>query len=251
MDPLSTLTATTDFEQPLREILAIASRVMPDRPHVSVALRREDSPVTVASSGAEAAAYDALQFRAGAGPCLEAISTGEPVLSADLTAESRWSGPAAELAALGVRALHAEPLRLDGQVLGVLTLYSGEPGPLPAETRVAARVTAGQVEVLFRTAMQAARLNTMIVQLREALTTRAIIDQALGIIMARRLCTAPAAFEVLRRSSQNRNVKVHRVAAEIVEAVTGQPPLPPSFGDPPPARGPTGPAARSGPFSRA
>jgi AmiR/NasT family two-component response regulator len=97
-------------------------------------------------------------------------------------------------------------------------------------------VTAGFVGVLFRTALDAARQREIAAQLKEALTTRAVIDQALGILMAQRRCTSYEAFELLRQVSQHRNVKLHQVAAAVVEQVTGEPPQHSRFEDPPPPR---------------
>ncbi len=207
---------------------------MPDAPLASVAVCENGRLRTVAYSATDAATLDELQFSAGEGPCLEAIESGQAVLATDLAAESRWHGSAAGLAAKGVRSLHSQPLTFDSQVRGALNLYSERCGGFARETRVAAQVTAEQAGVLLRSVQHEARLKEVIEQLREALTTRMIIDQALGIIMARRRCTAPAAFEILRRSSQSRNVKVHHIAADIVQAVSGQPPQRPHFDDPPP-----------------
>jgi ANTAR domain len=55
-------------------------------------------------------------------------------------------------------------------------------------------------------------------QLREALASRAVIEQAKGAIMARRHVSAVSAFELLRRSSQRRNVKLRDVAQEVVDS---------------------------------
>ena len=81
-------------------------------------------------------------------------------------------------------------------------------------------------------------------QLRATLAARAVIDQALGIIMAEQRCSAAQAFDVLRRASQNRNIKVRDIAARIVTGVTGQPPQPPPFITTPRRPGPDG---RDGP----
>lgn len=62
--------------------------------------------------------------------------------------------------------------------------------------------------------------------LQEALATRAVIDQAMGVLMHARKITSRQAFEVLRRASQTRNRKVSAIAAEVIEALTGQPPEP-------------------------
>jgi AmiR/NasT family two-component response regulator len=58
-------------------------------------------------------------------------------------------------------------------------------------------------------------------QLAEALSSRSIIDQAIGILMAQQRCSSAAAFEILRSASQGRNVKVRTIAADIVHAVGG------------------------------
>ena len=60
--------------------------------------------------------------------------------------------------------------------------------------------------------------------LQNALASRAVIDQALGIIMGQNRCTADEAFDLLRTISQNRNIKLRDIAAELITAVTGQPP---------------------------
>lgn len=63
-------------------------------------------------------------------------------------------------------------------------------------------------------------------QLEAALESRTVIDQALGVIMSQQRCTAVAAFDVLRRQSQNSNRKLRDVATDLIHHVSGQPPTP-------------------------
>jgi AmiR/NasT family two-component response regulator len=56
-------------------------------------------------------------------------------------------------------------------------------------------------------------------QLRQALESRAVIDQAIGAIMTQQRCSAEQAFAVLRATSQNRNIKLRTVAADIVASI--------------------------------
>ena len=63
-------------------------------------------------------------------------------------------------------------------------------------------------------------------QLRSSLTSRTVIDHALGIIMARGNCTQARAFAILRSASQNSNVKIRDIASAVVTSVTGEPPQP-------------------------
>jgi GAF domain-containing protein len=215
-----------EFDRALAESVTIASRAMPDSPLVSVVLRAGHGIRSAASSHARAALLDDLQAAAGHGPCFEAIDTGLPVTAGDLAALARWWPP-------DILSLHAEPLASEGRVLGSLNLYSGSARGFTEQTQVAARVTAEHIGVLFRVALDAARMREVAAQLKEALSTRAVIDQALGIVMAQRRCTAHQAFEILRHVSQDKNVKLHQVAATIVETVSGRPPERSRFEDPP------------------
>jgi AmiR/NasT family two-component response regulator len=63
-------------------------------------------------------------------------------------------------------------------------------------------------------------------QLEEALSSRSVIDQALGILMAQQRCTAEKALTLLRSHSQNTNRKVRDVAADLIQRVSGSPPAP-------------------------
>jgi AmiR/NasT family two-component response regulator len=78
-------------------------------------------------------------------------------------------------------------------------------------------------------AVRLASYTALVDQLRASLATRAVIDQALGIIMAQNRCNQADAFGMLRGASQRRNVKLRQLAEEIVASVSGQQPQPPPF----------------------
>jgi GAF domain-containing protein len=226
-------TSTIDgFEQELRELTAIASRFMPDRPTMSLALLAERGLRTVARTEDRAEVLDRLQADLGESPFLDAVTTGQAVSAADLANESRWPRCTARLVEQGVRGLHVEPVGAEGQVLGAFTLYSGTAGEVAAETRSAVRLAAAHVGILHRMALKAARMTEVATQLREALATREIIDQALGIVMGQHRCTAHDAFDILRRISQHQNRKLYEVAFDLVREVSGSPPPRHHFDDP-------------------
>ncbi|MGW2158658.1 GAF and ANTAR domain-containing protein [Nonomuraea sp. NPDC001699] len=222
-----------EFERALARSVVVAARAMPDSPLVSVTLCTERGIRSAACAHARARVLDGLQSSAGRGPSFDAIETGCPVTAAGLAAdETRWGAfcPVPH----GVRSLHAEPLISQGRLLGTLNLYSAGVDGFAARTHAAAEVGAALVGVLFDVAIDAARTREVAAQLKDALGTRPVIDQALGIVMAQRRCTAHQAFEILRNVSQDRNLKVHHVAATIVRSVSGGPPQRPRFDDPPP-----------------
>jgi AmiR/NasT family two-component response regulator len=69
-------------------------------------------------------------------------------------------------------------------------------------------------------------------QLRNALASRAAIDQAIGVIMAEQRCSTGETFAILRTAPQNRNIKLRQIAVDIVTSITGNPPQPPPFDSP-------------------
>ena len=68
-------------------------------------------------------------------------------------------------------------------------------------------------------AMRIAEHSQEAANLRVALTSRSTIDNAVGILMGQQQCTAEEAFDLLRRASQHRNIKLRELAAQIVEGV--------------------------------
>jgi AmiR/NasT family two-component response regulator len=64
---------------------------------------------------------------------------------------------------------------------------------------------------------------TLAQQMRATLESRAIIEQAKGIIMGQRRCTAEEAFALLSKVSQDSNCKLRDVASALVAEAHGQP----------------------------
>lgn len=116
------------------------------------------------------------------------------------------------------------PLRVNGSDIGVLRIFP--------ETR--RRFTAAELDLLRAFSRQAVVALTLLMrqsahtvldnELQDALATRAVIDQALGVLMHARKISSRQAFEVLRQASQTSNRKVSTVAAEVIQAMTGHPP---------------------------
>ncbi|KAA2261850.1 GAF and ANTAR domain-containing protein [Solihabitans fulvus] len=216
--------STTDIEQSLRHIADTACRLLPGHPMAGVTLERGGQVMTVASSDAHASMIDEIQYSSGQGPCLECMRGAEPILVPDLTRETRWGTYSTTMLAHGVRSVYSHPLHADGTAIGALNLYATTVDGFDTQTRQAIQLTAEHTGVLLSAAINAARQAALTDQLRQALASRAVIDQALGMIMARDRCTAGKAFEILRTISSHRNLRLRDVAAEIVTAISGHPP---------------------------
>jgi GAF domain-containing protein len=173
-----------------------------------------------------------VQYGIDHGPCLSAMRTGEEIRVDELETDDRWRKYKPRALALGARSSLSIPLIAGDRSVGALNLYSREPRFFGEQNTRAAERFAQQASVAVAIAAQLATRAVLTDQLRASLASRSVIDQALGVIMAQQQCTAEEAFAILRRASQNRNIKVRQVAGGIVTGVSRKPPQPPRF-DPP------------------
>ena len=213
----------------LNRVAALAAGLVEPAAACGITVRYNGGPATVAASDERAPVIDEEQYAAGRGPCLEALETGEVVVVRDQRTDARWDGYAKAARAKGVLSSISVPLLVDGVPRGALNLYSGETvdafsGDTVRERALAFAERASQALTL--TIRYNVQYDTTR-QLEQALSSRALIDQAIGIVMAEQRCDARTAFDVLRQHSQNHNRKLHDVAVQLITRVSGSPPPPP------------------------
>ncbi|MFF4800952.1 GAF and ANTAR domain-containing protein [Streptomyces sp. NPDC001351] len=157
---------------------------------------------------------DQLQERLGEGPCFDAARTaeGERVFRiADFTKEQpRWPAYAPQARGLGVGSMMGFLLFTEDEELGALNLYSREPGAFTAASELAGWLLASHAAVAFSSARTHA-------QLEQAVATRHLIGEAMGILMGAHSLTEEQAFDTLRRFSQENNIKLREVARRVCE----------------------------------
>jgi GAF domain-containing protein len=224
------LLSTQSIEDFVQELAEQAAQLIADSLSCGITLRRGQQTETVACSDELAGRVNGLQYKLGEGPCLTALADGIPVYSEDLAADARWPQFAREAVAAGIRSALSLPLIAQDQVIGALNLYArGHAAFGETETRMAekfAENAAGALALGQRLVSYAALTD----QLRESLGSRAVIDQAVGVLMGQEHWTQRQAFGALRTASQNRNVKLRELAQEVVSRVAGEAPEPPPFG---------------------
>jgi len=224
------LLGTESIEKFVQELVVQAARVIADSLSCAITLNRAGQMSTVACSDELATEVNHLQYQLGEGPCLAALSQARPMRVDDTAAEDRWPRFGRAAAGRGVRSALSLPLCAQDETIGALNLYALAPAAFgDAQTRRAERFAenaAGALALGLRLVSYAALTD----QLRESLASRAVIDQAVGVIMAQDRCGQAKAFSVLRTASQNRNMKLRQVAQEIVLGVTGHAPQSPPFG---------------------
>lgn len=184
----------------------------------------------MASSDDFASQVDEVQYSNGQGPCLQALRDATVVGVPDMSRETRWPAYTSRALALGVNSSLSLPLQSPPEVIGAFNLYAPRPHAFTEEIATTAGALAEQASVAVQLALRHADQVQMSQQLQEALASRAVIDQALGIIMAQQHCNASAAFAILRAASQTRNRKLRDMAADLITTVTGDSPeSPPPF----------------------
>jgi GAF domain-containing protein len=221
------LIQSPDTDRLLDRIASLAAAVTTPPSSCGITLRRDGEISTVAFSSALAKQSDEIQYTHGQGPCLHSLRIGKVVHIPDMEADSRWPKYQVAAIALGVRASVSIPLIVDEKPVGALNIYTDSARDFTADDIDNVSAFAAQASASLTLVMRHSEQLALEEQLRNALSTRAIIDQALGIIMAQQRCNSTEAFAVLRKTSQDRNVRVAEIASELILQVTGQPPLPP------------------------
>jgi len=185
------LLSTESVEQFLHEMSILAAGLVRGGLSCGMTVESNGRPMTVACSDPVAAQVDEVQYKLDDGPCLHAMRDGHTVRIEDTTrmkdtsVEARWPEFEARAASHGIRSCLALPLTADGRSIGAINLYARTASAFgTAEARRAenfAENASGALPLALRLSSHV----LLIEQLRSSLSSRAVIDQALGIIMAR------------------------------------------------------------------
>jgi transcriptional regulator with GAF, ATPase, and Fis domain len=165
----------------------------------------------IASTSERSHLIELMQLRAGEGPCVEAYISGKVVSVPDVAAvEDRWPLFAARAAELGYTAVHSNPLRLRTETIGALNLFRDRPGELSQQDVAASQAMAdvATIGILQERAFREADLTQR--QLRHALESRVVIEQAKGVDM-------DEAVRLIRSHARDHGELLDSVARAIVD----------------------------------
>lgn len=166
---------------------------------------------TVAATDTLVREADAVQYELGQGPCLSSIADHEVTLCNDLSKKSEWPQWAERVRTeLGLHAALGVRLFVTDDSLGCLNMYATRPDAFDDESIARAQALGAHIAVAMTASIR-------IDQLQTALQNRTVIGQAEGMLMDRFSLTGPQAFQVLRRISQDRNVKLKTIAQRLVD----------------------------------
>jgi hypothetical protein len=212
---LSTLSATAVDPRAAAEASAeLVAAALGPGVHVSVATGSPLEPTTLGSSSDLAQQLDGAQVQAGEGPSVMAFDTAALVEAEELVADERWPRLAERVPA-GTGAL-ALPLSYGGRSAGVLSVYC-QPGARAAGLAEPCGLFAATVAAVIYELEVKAELSSVAEGLERAMASRAVIEQAKGVVMAAKHCDAEEAFEYLVELSSVHHLKLREVARRIIE----------------------------------
>jgi GAF domain-containing protein len=201
-----------DLDDTLSRITKAAVEVLPDVTMASITVRHADGRLeTVGPTDDVLLHVDAVQYELREGPCYESATDESYVVSSNLAADERWSEYSRAALAVGIRAQAGIALFDAPRFQGALNLYSPRAGAF-AEIGPIGQLFSHQAAVAISYAKEVS-------DLRQAITTRQQIGQAVGIVMERYGLSEDQAFAFLTRLSSQRNVKMRQVAAEFIATI--------------------------------
>lgn len=174
----------------------------------------------IGASNERANLLELLQLQNDEGPCLDSFRTGHIVSSWDLSVESSWPAFTASSLKTGYSAVCAIPMRLRDFTIGCLNLFIAEPVALPDDDIVLARALAEVAAIAIDQDHTTRELVVREGQLRHALQSRIVIEQAKGIIAAQSGVDMDGAFKMLRSHARNNNQRLTDVARLVIAGST-------------------------------
>jgi GAF domain-containing protein len=159
-----------------------------------------------------------FEVQAHEGPCLDCYRRGLPVINQNLArARGQWTRFVPVALGAGFQSVHAVPIRLREQVVGALSVFRSDPGPLDPIDVVIAQGFADAIAIAILQTRALKDAQSLAGQLQDALDSRVLIEQAKGMLAERANESVSEAFIRLRRYARGHNEKLSAVSEAIVE----------------------------------
>ena len=157
-----------------------------------------------------------LQIRHQEGPCIAAFDDKELIRAEDLTQEARWPSFSKHAVSRGIRAVLASPIPYNQDAVGVVAVTSEDRRPWSAEAELALLAFTDLAALLIASMLLGEQQTELAAQLQSALNSRAIIEQAKGVLIGQQGLTAHDAYAQLRAQARTERRKLAIVSAEVV-----------------------------------
>ena len=213
---------TLPIEQVLAQVASFAAHAIPGADGAGVTLLRIEGSVShveaLAASQPFVSEIDDIQYvLLNEGPCITAALERRTVRSGSLGGEKMWPRFGPRVGRLGVHSALSLPLLLPDEVVGAINVYAHEKDVFDEHAARLGELFAGPAAVAVHNAQVLTSAVRLATQLQTALSTRPVIDQAVGLLRGRTGVTAEEAFARLRQMSQTEHVKLVEIAQRLVD----------------------------------
>lgn len=210
-DAARVMTQPRTLEDALETIVEAAQRSVPGFDAVGIStVDSKGNPQTRARTGDLVDVLDAIQYGMDEGPCVDSLKGADVVVASHIGQDPRWPRYAPEAVKRGTRSQLAVRLQLEDGVLGGINFYSNIADEVDPEAESLADLFATHAAIALGHARERENLN-------QALESRKVIGQAVGIIMERYGLDEDRAFGFLVRTSSTSNLKLRDIAQALVD----------------------------------
>lgn len=206
-----------DLEKTLERITSLACTSIPGCDAAGLTLMEDSKPHTAGATDEFTLDVDVEQFTNGEGPCLQAVTDHEVFCIEDISTETRWPNFIEGARKKGLQSSLSIPLPVGSAFPGALNLYSNSPNSFDKKSQQIAQLFATQAGIAISNAHVYATALRLTNNLREAIKTREVVGGAVGILIERERISAEQAFEMLKKTSQESNTKLHVIAERVIE----------------------------------
>jgi len=214
------------LKETLHQVSELTVQAIPGADHVGITLLVDGKLKTSVFTHPEVPEIDQAQYRTGEGPCIEAYRTATPYLIRSTLEPGRWQEFRDSAARHGVLSTLSLPLRTHDGAIGALNLYAEAEDAFSEEDQRVAELFVTQAAFVLANAQAYWDARTLSENLQEAMKSRAVIEQAKGIIISTTGCDEDEAIRVLVQQSQSQNIKLRDIATEIVRNASRKSRLP-------------------------
>ena len=204
-------------DEALHRLTALAAGLVPGGTAAAVTIAMASGALTFAASDPRLEELHRLQIDDAGGPVVETLRHNEPRRVDDTAAECRWPAFCQAAAAAGFASCLVLPLRTDRQQAGAVALYGQQPNVFRGATHDIALLVAAQGGTAVHNAALYGTCRRMVESLHAGLQSRAVIEQAKGVLHAELGVSPEEAFRLLSRYSQNTNQRVRKISAGLVQ----------------------------------
>jgi GAF domain-containing protein len=206
-----------DLKDTLTRVAEYAVHAIPGADGAGLTLLEKDRADILVATAEFVSAVDAIQYGIGQGPCISAAADRQTVQSQSLGGDKRWPQFGSRVARLNVHSALSLPLITPEGVVGAMNVYAHAKYAFDDGAARLGELFAVPAAIAVQNAQVLEQTKRLASQLQNALSTRAVIDQAVGIIMSRSGLSADEAFARLRSLSQTEHEKLNAVAQSVVE----------------------------------